>query len=318
MLKSMAKRLSRQVREPTPEDIRRWERLFCLHDTRSAILEFRNSPQPTIVDDDHWRDVREKREPEGHDRESYEYSLTDGLHVPKTASVTRSLNRRPPRGTFLLRLMRTCKPIATPEDVQRTAGLTEPPLTHRDSDGEAEFVEIPGIAKMIIEDFLDERQIEAALFIRRNLPAPKALDTTSKFPFLSIDTTLPQHRPPYVSECSGLLPQQDTYPVLYFFYGTLTDPNILREKLGLQDTEAVSYKKARVQHARLTTWGGKYQALVEDSEMSVDGQAFRVMSKEWEDSLRDYETDHYEVVRCEMDVGGEVRYGLTFRFLGSD
>ena len=77
------------------------------------------------------------------------------------------------------------------------------------------------------------------------------------------------------------------------------------------------YEKARVRHARLTTWGEKYNALVDDVEATVEGVVFWVKCKDWEDRLRAYETDHYEVVRCEMEIEGALMYGLTFRFTGA-
>jgi hypothetical protein len=42
------------------------------------------------------------------------------------------------------------------------------------------------------------------------------------------------------------------------------------------------------------------------------------MSKEYEDALRGYETDNYEVVRCTISIeGGKMVKGCTFRFVGT-
>ena len=40
-------------------------------------------------------------------------------------------------------------------------------------------------------------------------------------------------------------------------------------------------------------------------------------SKEHEDRLREYATELYEVVRCQMVVDGNKLPGLTFRFCGN-
>ena len=70
----------------------------------------------------------------------------------------------------------------------------------------------------------------------------------------------------------------------------------------------------------LASWAGRYKALVDAPPghvPEVSGCAFCVWDQEEEAALRRYETDHYEVVRCEMEVAGMglVR-GLVFRFVG--
>lgn len=67
-------------------------------------------------------------------------------------------------------------------------------------------------------------------------------------------------------------------------------------------------------------WSGKYKALVDGSAAAeVEGWAYLVTSKDHEDQLRYYETDRYEVVRCDtrfnQDKEEHVK-GLTFRFVG--
>ncbi|KAL7941551.1 hypothetical protein V8C42DRAFT_178031 [Trichoderma barbatum] len=152
--------------------------------------------------------------------------------------------------------------------------------------------------------------------------ARKALCSTSFYPTLGIDTTLPQFRPDCSDSTSSLSyvrPAQDEYPVWYFFYGTLADANILAHVIGVGEGEetAIEYKRARICRGRLSTWGGRYSALVDADECStVDGWAYQVNNQSQEDLLRVYETGRYEVVRCTMELlggdGGFLR-GLTFR-----
>ena len=65
--------------------------------------------------------------------------------------------------------------------------------------------------------------------------------------------------------------------------------------------------------------GGKYRALFDGPiEAMVEGAGFEVRSKDWEDSLRAYETDAYEVVRCSMRLQNLDRWlpACVFRFVG--
>ena len=69
----------------------------------------------------------------------------------------------------------------------------------------------------------------------------------------------------------------------------------------------------------MKTWGGgKYNALIDDpcGNGRVLGSAYKVMSKEHEDFLRLYETDAYEVVRCDISIDTAIVPGCTFRYIG--
>jgi gamma-glutamylcyclotransferase (GGCT)/AIG2-like uncharacterized protein YtfP len=109
--------------------------------------------------------------------------------------------------------------------------------------------------------------------------------------------------------------QQDDFRVWHFFYGTLSDPEVLGRVLD-KDQTTFTYKPASVQNAEMTTWGGKYKGLI-DGCGKVQGYAYLVETESDENKLRYYETHHYEVVRCEFEVElvGICR-GLTFRFIG--
>lgn len=126
---------------------------------------------------------------------------------------------------------------------------------------------------------------------------------------------MPQHRPDSEND-PKLVPKQDQYPVWYFFYGTLGDPVRLRRLLSLGNEP--SYVSAKIR-GTLGAWAGKYLA-VKDSVQGtgdlVQGRAFRVESQDQEDVLRYYETDNYEVVRCEIEMAEGTVRGLTFRFIG--
>ncbi|KAL1600509.1 hypothetical protein SLS60_006895 [Paraconiothyrium brasiliense] len=65
---------------------------------------------------------------------------------------------------------------------------------------------------------------------RARKPATKDLSNTSIAPTLGIDISLPQHRNLVVDP----RPRQDEYPVRYFFYGTLCEPERLAQVLGIE------------------------------------------------------------------------------------
>ncbi|KAF2255189.1 hypothetical protein BU26DRAFT_380219, partial [Trematosphaeria pertusa] len=113
-------------------------------------------------------------------------------------------------------------------------------------------------------------------------------------------------------------PSQEEYPVWYFFYGTLGEPDRLKSLLGLKKGPKLS--PASVKGGRIRMWG-KYRALVDGSpDDGVSGVAYEVQKEEDEQNLRIYESAKYEVVRCKIqfrDDGREV-WGLTFRFCGGE
>ncbi|KAF2449884.1 hypothetical protein P171DRAFT_340349, partial [Karstenula rhodostoma CBS 690.94] len=137
--------------------------------------------------------------------------------------------------------------------------------------------------------------------------AEKNLSSFSMAPTLGIDATLPQYR-----LATMPIPHQDQYPVSYFFYGTLAVPEKLRQVLELEDEPVLS--PAEIRRGRKLRWG-KYPALVDGAEGNVvRGWTYVVETREHEDRLRSYETNKYEVVRCEIWSGGSQIPGLTFRF----
>lgn len=113
-----------------------------------------------------------------------------------------------------------------------------------------------------------------------------------------------------------MLASPESISVWYFFYGTLADPATLSRVLGyVHDSHC--YKKASVRGGRLTTWGGKYKALVDEPTGGfVYGWAYLVKNAADEQALRVYDTANYEVVRCliRFEDGPDI-YGLTFRFV---
>jgi hypothetical protein len=211
-------------------------------------------------------------------------------------------------------LFRLTSPI-TASIISSAAILSsQPTIMHGESeDGLAEFCLVPSSDMQKVKAWLSSTYPTFAPTFAPIKKARKALSATSAYPTLGLDTTLPQHRPQRL-DARTYEPMQEEYPVVYFFYGTLANEQVLARLLGHM-TGAL--RPAHIYGGRIRTWGGKYKALVDRPGSQVDGWACEVMSKDDEDALCVYETAKYEVVRVDIVVEGRVVVkGCTFRFAG--
>lgn len=288
-----------------PTDIARWQQLFAVNyeEAEKRLRGHRNDFARCRISDDHWDLVRAEMELLGHDKESYEYSLRLSQELQTALSAAAA----PPDAEYLLKLE---GPLPTATAVQEAAGLIgEPPLFSGvdDSGDSSPFVIVDGRTKDTLSTVF--KTAFAPIFIR-HCKARKGLSSSSRYPELGIDTTLPQFR----LDVALASPQQAEYPVTYFFYGTLAEPERLVRILQLEKEPHL--EEAFVSGGSLDTWAGKYKALVDaERHARVDGWAYAVQSQEHEDALRYYETDKYEVVRCTIYTTHGPQAGLTFRFL---
>ena len=216
------------------------------------------------------------------------------------------------KSTYLVKLD---GPLGTASKVQELAGMVHLPKVVEgsgDASGDASFCFVNGVQKSAIITALSNNPFSPT-FIHVNM-AEKALSRDSAAPCLGYDATLPHHR--LTELAHDFLPAQNQYPVWYFFYGTLADPEVLVEKLEL--CARPSLRPATVDGANIRTWGGKYKALV-DGDSIVAGWAYKITSAGHEEALRYYETSQYEVVRCVILINDtdERDWGLTFRFVGA-
>ncbi|PYH67556.1 gamma-glutamylcyclotransferase family protein [Aspergillus vadensis CBS 113365] len=232
-----------------------------------------------------------------------------------TTQPPTALRPRDKNSTFLVKLE---GPLSSPFQVQELSKSVTTPIL-KAGVGEtstANFCLISGAMKLNIVSALAGSTFSAT-FVRINL-SPKDLSPHSIAPCLGsdIEPTLPQNRATNADEV--FLPKQSQYPVWYFFYGDLTVPEILYERLGLDERPV--YRKAALKNGTLKTWGGgKYKALIDgNASARVEGWAYEVGSEEDEEMLRYYGTDCYEVVRCDISMvdDEEVVRGLVFRLMG--
>ncbi|KAL4967474.1 gamma-glutamylcyclotransferase family protein [Aspergillus stella-maris] len=112
----------------------------------------------------------------------------------------------------------------------------------------------------------------------------------------------------------------------YFFYGTLADPSILRDVLGLETTPI--HRPARVRGYTCKMWG-MYPAIIraqgteaeECDGVMVDGYVWHVEKVGHAEILAEYETGAYRVEGCEIEYmdgkepGSEKEY--TFVYAGN-
>ncbi|CAN9453888.1 unnamed protein product [Alternaria alternata] len=167
-------------------------------------------------------------------------------------------------------------------------------------DGIAQFCHVSDLDIPKIKGWLAKAYPDISPIFAPINKARKALSPDSAYPTLGYDTTLPHHRPD--SSACMYLPTQDQFPVWYFFYGALGNSSFLNELFG-SPPEEHALVPALIHGGKVKTWGGKYNALVDDDhESRVNGWAYKVVSLEQEDALRMYETVKYEVVRVEIEL----------------
>ncbi|KAL6907331.1 hypothetical protein GGI43DRAFT_421019 [Trichoderma evansii] len=284
-------------------DLLMWQTLFgfSLDEAAKAIQDWRAEADFTCltISQAAWLLVKEAKMAEGYNKASYEYSLWRAQMIQKRSRMS---------NTDLLEH----DSLSSTDSVELIRCLPKRPkiLTGLDDDGNMTQFSPP---------FYELTLIRASV-------ASKNLSSTSPYPTLGIDTTLPQFRINNIllennsasDTFSIVRPAQDEYPVWYYFYGTLADASILSRIIGMTtEQNLIKYKRASVRRGRLHTLNEKYLALVDADERSkVDGWAYQVKNQNEEDSLRVYETGIYEVVRCTMELMDEQAVfikGLTFR-----
>ncbi|KAI2470531.1 hypothetical protein F4781DRAFT_176151 [Annulohypoxylon bovei var. microspora] len=316
-LESMAQvavQQSHQSDEPDNGDINRWQSLFGYTYSQAAqkIQDHRSDLSRVLVTESHWEIVRAEKEAQGYNKEAYEHSCS--LVTRTTPAVSQKVSTRAPKPSiYLLKLE---GPLSNVTQVKSAAELLEDPpeLSGTDDSGEpTTFCKINAGDKDKILDYLSRQGSRFQPTFVRYSKAEKDLSVASAYPTLGIDTTMPQHRLVSMDD-PKLNPAPNQYPVWYFFYGTLADPTVIKRLLGCEP----SYRPASVTRGVLKTWGGKYKALVDatDDNAEVPGHAFLVQDQEQEDCLQLYETDKYDVVRCEIRIDDERVRGLTFRCIG--
>ncbi|KAI1202267.1 hypothetical protein F5X97DRAFT_287120 [Nemania serpens] len=111
---------------------------------------------------------------------------------------------------------------------------------------------------------------------------------------------------------------QPIKPIWYFFYGTLTKPEILKHILDLDEEPVL--RPAKIIGYELSSWG-QYKALVDgEPGTEVSGFAYEVQTVDHEFKLARYETHAYRLHPCRIQFtdGRDPRElsGNTFMYAG--
>ncbi|KAL6714553.1 hypothetical protein ACLMJK_007978 [Lecanora helva] len=277
----------------------------------------------------------EEKEAQGFSREAYNHSIMVRKWSTHGSRETRSggLCQPQAQSTYLIRLEGI---LNSREAIQDAASLSELPETFQESleAEEATFCRIDAQAKHAIEEWLvNQTSVRKPTFIRIS-KARKDLHPLSIYPTLGQESTLPQYRlssPPKFNhrfphtispgppKCQANAPLQDECPVWYFLYGTLADPVILSRVLSLPVDDLPRDSEPACIYGRISKLReGKQEALVEGFDTdTVHGIAYQLCTKEQEEAFLIYETDSYEVVRCEIMMRKQIVRGLTFRIAGN-
>ncbi|CAD0086763.1 unnamed protein product [Aureobasidium vineae] len=295
-------------------DINRWRTLFSTtyEDAENSIKAYRADIDRQRFSGELWLELRASKEAQGFDREACEYALFCRSKVMNADTPTTSPRSAHSLANDTLSGLILGGPLSTPEDARDIAGFTPTVAKAESEDSSASFCYVTAEEEQRIRKGLGDRGVSfEPWFITINVAAKHH----SALPKLGVDdTTMPQHRLNNITD----LTQQ--YPILYFFYGTLAQPEVLKRVLESEhEPNPSSLQPAHVLGGKITNLG-QYRALVNSSSDSrVSGHAFMVQSENQERALRLHETKLYEVVRCDIWLSGRsvpVK-GLTFRLAAS-
>lgn len=150
-------------------------------------------------------------------------------------------------------------------------------------------------------------------------PPPAPEDPSSKVsPFVKKLRSAP---PGYFFQPERTPPHTDPFAMPtgpYFFYGTLSDPAMLRDVLGLETEPQL--RPATVTGYECKLWG-QYPALLDAPEKVVHGAVYHVKTEEHGERLASYETDNYQADPCRINYtdGDEPvdDFGYVFKFVGN-
>lgn len=217
------------------------------------------------VTDEHWGTVRDKHP--GHVKESYEYLY---LCTPNPQSRSKQGVVKDPYAEYILNFEGPLKLLwVWPDNLRSVAvGLEVLPGEKTIDEENVDFFIVGEEVKDLIELYFGKkgRNYICPIFVRDKV-APKKLSTFSRCPTLGIESTLPQYR---LDDMEVVKPTQNEYPVWYFFYITLAEPDRLTRILSLDEQPRL--EQAHIQGEVITFWGdGKYQALVDGDAEEREG-----------------------------------------------
>ena len=246
------------------ETAQRWQVLFRIgyEDAVAAITQFRAEVNRVILTDAQWRLMADNTSA-GHDKESFEYYLDMQKHAKISSSTSPTTTSSPVGNPGLRWIFRPIRPLETIEKIQDALGLYGELETLKDEGSTRTLLLCTYDQKCRIVEYLDMEAPHAKPTFVEHSMAAKDLSSVCAYPTLGVDTTLPQFRADANAAVSSGV-QQNDFPVLYFFYGSLADPARLARLLNLADEPRL--EKASITGGVLRTWKGSsghaYKALI--------------------------------------------------------
>ncbi|GFP55920.1 hypothetical protein TASIC1_0006009000 [Trichoderma asperellum] len=236
-------------------DLSKWQALFgfSLDEAAKAIRDWRADFARLTISQAAWLLVEETKITEGYNKESYEYSLWRAQMVEKRSRASKThLVAKNGEAKYLVKLEHDCPPSTDSVELIRCLPKKPRILTGLDDDGKTtQFCLLSCNQKAEFLDALFKaRPFYEPTLIRASV-ASKDLSSTSLYPTLGVDTTLPQFRlgnnqlENNISSktFSSARPAQDEYPVWYFFYGTLANAGVLCRITGAgEQPNSITYK----------------------------------------------------------------------------
>lgn len=100
---------------------------------------------------------------------------------------------------------------------------------------------------------------------------------------------------------------------LYFFYGTLTDPSMIRDILELEYEPEL--RPALIVGYKSKLWG-QYPALLDARDSVIEGAVYHVETVEHGERIAAYETKNYKTHPCRISYtdGKEPSEGIGYAF----
>ncbi|KAK7736480.1 hypothetical protein SLS63_003458 [Diaporthe eres] len=134
------------------------------------------------------------------------------------------------------------------------------------------------------------------------------------------DTDREEHERNRAQAAEDKMAEEQEGIALYFFYGSLMDPSVLRRVLNL--AERPRLRPASIVGYHVKMWG-PYPALTLTDEAAgpvVRGMAYEIKGSKKKDRLAAYETGNYREHKCLVSVDGseEKVFGNTFVWAGDD
>ena len=105
---------------------------------------------------------------------------------------------------------------------------------------------------------------------------------------------------------------------LWFFYGSLMDPDVLQRILDLP--ERPLFQRGKLLGFKIKMWGIYPAAVPSSSDNRIEGMVYALESQEHLKRLEAYETTAYTWCNCtlEMEDGSVVKDGRTFCWAGDE